>query len=128
MSSPEANKALLREHMRMMLEEGKWEQAIDTYVDENIIQHSPYLKDGAEAVKEGVGRKMFQENPGASYEIKQMFAEDDLVAMFGHFRLSPEDRGTAAFDMFRVRDGKLVEHWDVLQPIAEESENENSMF
>lgn len=127
MTTTEANKALVRDHIRTMLVEKKWEQAIDRYVDENIVQHSPYLRDGSQAVKEAVG-KIIEENPDASYEIKQMFAEDDLVAMFGHFRLSAEDRGMAAFDMFRVRDGKLVEHWDILQPIAEEAENENSMF
>lgn len=127
MSTVEANKALVREHMRMMVEERRWDVAIDTFIDEDIIQHNPEMRDGAAAVRESVGR-ILSENPDASYDIKYILAEDDLVALFGHFRLSPDDRGTAAFDMFRVRNGRIIEHWDILQPIAESAENDNSMF
>jgi predicted SnoaL-like aldol condensation-catalyzing enzyme len=41
---------------------------------------------------------------------------------------SPDDRGTAAADIFRLEDGKIVEHWDVLQPVPEESANDDTMF
>ena len=43
-------------------------------------------------------------------------------------KTAPEDRGTAAADIFRVEDGKVVKHWDVLQPVPEEAANDNTMF
>ncbi len=55
-------------------------------------------------------------------------AEGDLVVTHGLIKTSSEDRGTAAADIFRLEDGKIVEHWDVLQPVPETAENDNTMF
>lgn len=51
-----------------------------------------------------------------------------LVFIHNHIKLNPKDRGQAAVDIFRVRDGKIVEHWDVIQDIPEKAENPNTMF
>lgn len=50
--------------------------------------------------------------------------------MWAHslLKTSPEDSGTAAADFFELEDGKIVEHWDVLQPVPETSANDNTMF
>ena len=66
--------------------------------------------------------------PELSVEIKRMVAEGDLVVMHGVLKTSPEDRGTAAADIFRIENGKIVEHWDVLQPVPETAANDNTMF
>jgi predicted SnoaL-like aldol condensation-catalyzing enzyme len=63
--------------------------------------------------------------PQVSYDIKRTVAEGDLVALHSLLKTSPEDRGTAAADFFRLEDG---EHWDVLQPIPESATNEHPMF
>ena len=55
-------------------------------------------------------------------------AEGDLVATHGILKTSPEDRGTAAAAIFRIENGKIVEHWDVLQPVPETAANDNTMF
>ena len=48
--------------------------------------------------------------------------------MHSKFTTGPEDRGEAIIDIFRVADGKIVEHWDVIQPVPEHSANGNTMF
>ena len=123
----EANKALVRDYMTKLLVEKQVEQAVTQYADPNLIQHNPYIADGSAAVIGFLGN-MLEQNPGFRYDIKRMIAEDDLVAIHAHVTFAPEDPGMAAFDLFRVKDGKVVEHWDVLQPVPEQSANGNSMF
>ena len=121
------NKALVRDYMTMLFVDRQLDEAVARYADENIIQHNPNLPDGTAAVVDFLGGLM-GENPGFKYDIKRIIAEDDLVVVHAHVTMSPEDTGLAVFDMFRVADGKVVEHWDVLQPVPAESMNGNTMF
>jgi len=66
--------------------------------------------------------------PQVSVAIKRVIAEGDLVVTHGLINRAPEDRGIAAVDIFRLHDGKIVEHWDVLQPLPERAANDNTMF
>ena len=66
--------------------------------------------------------------PQLSLEIKRALAEGDMVVTHSLLKTSPEDRGTAAADFFRLEDGKVVEHWDVLQPVPESAANDHPMF
>jgi predicted SnoaL-like aldol condensation-catalyzing enzyme len=62
-------------------------------------------------------------------DIKRIIAEGDLVAVHCHLVLKAGQRGTAVMDMFRLDvDGKIVEHWDVLQEVPEKAANQNTMF
>jgi predicted SnoaL-like aldol condensation-catalyzing enzyme len=63
-----------------------------------------------------------------SLEIKRALAEGDLVVTHSLLKTSPQDRGTAAADIFRLEDGKVVEHWEVLQPVPESAANDHPMF
>jgi len=63
-----------------------------------------------------------------SLDIKRALADGDLVATHGLLKTTPEDRGTAAADFFRLEDGKIVEHWDVLQLVPESAANDHPMF
>lgn len=91
------------------------EEAVALYVGSKYIQHNPMAGDGpgpfVEFVKACTGQF-----PELSVEIKRALAEGDLVVTHSLIKTSPEDRGTAAADIFRLQDGKVVEHWDVLQP------------
>lgn len=84
--------------------------AIDTYFSEDYIQHSPTIKPGREVIKE-----MFSNMPpNYKYEMGMVIGDGDLVAVHGRLTgFSPKP--LIAVDIFRVEDGLIAEHWDVLQ-------------
>jgi predicted SnoaL-like aldol condensation-catalyzing enzyme len=101
--------------------------AVERYVGSQYIQHNPQAADGPEAFVQFV--KWFTgQFPDLKVEIKRAIAEGDLVVTHSLLKTSTDDRGTAAADIFRLEDGKVVEHWDVLQAVPEESANDNTMF
>jgi predicted SnoaL-like aldol condensation-catalyzing enzyme len=104
------------------------EDAVERYVGSEYIQHNPMAPDGTDAFIAFV-RGYVEQSPQLRVEIKRAIAEGDLVMTHGLLKTSPDDRGTAAADIFRVdENGKIVEHWDVLQPVPETSANDNTMF
>jgi predicted SnoaL-like aldol condensation-catalyzing enzyme len=123
----EANKNVVRSFYEQAFNDGDPEGAVQRYMGSRYIQHNPQAADGAEAFI-GFVNWYRGEHPQLHVEIKRMLAEGDLVATHSLITTSPEDRGTAVVDIFRVEDGKVVEHWDVLQPVPETAANENTMF
>lgn len=105
-------------------------EAASQYLGDTYIQHNPLAADGPE------GLKAFLEYAKANLpdyhtEFKRVLADGDFVMVHAHARANPDDpndRGSAVMDIFRVEDGKVVEHWDVAQPIPEKSNNDNGMF
>ena len=65
---------------------------------------------------------------GAVEKIKKAIAEKNLVVLHIHSTENDTDRGRAIIDIFRVENGKIIEHWDVIQNIPEQSKNINTMF
>jgi predicted SnoaL-like aldol condensation-catalyzing enzyme len=101
--------------------------AVAQYVGSEYIQHNPDTADGAAAFIENIDG-LIARSPQLSVEIKRVIAEGDLVVTHDLVKLAPEDRGLAGIDIFRLRDGKIVEHWDVRQPVPERAANDNTMF
>ncbi|WP_158847532.1 nuclear transport factor 2 family protein [Saccharothrix deserti] len=97
------------------------------YLAPEYHQHNPAIPSGSAGLRE-LFASFFQAFPGLIVERKRVISDGDLVAIHAHYRLNPEDRGQAVVDIFRVRDGKVVEHWDVLQDVPETSANDNTMF
>jgi predicted SnoaL-like aldol condensation-catalyzing enzyme len=121
----EANKRAVVEYYELAFNQHQPEEAVARYLGPEYIQHNPQAPDGPEAF---IG--FVNAFPQASVDIRTVIAEDDLVATHSLLRFSDEDeRGTVAVDIFRLDgDGKIVEHWDVLQPFPETSENDHPMF
>ncbi|WP_051023143.1 nuclear transport factor 2 family protein [Nocardia pneumoniae] len=97
------------------------------YLADNYVQHNPLIADGAEGLRARLDH--LKENfPALSVEVKRMIAEGDYVCAHVHAVRVPGQRGVAIMDIFRLADGKLTEHWDVLQDIPAEALNQNGMF
>jgi len=97
------------------------------YFGPHFIQHNPRSKDGVEGVR-ALFQDLKRQFPGVRADVKRAFADGDFVILHAHVKLQPEDLGLAIVDMFRVEHGKIVEHWDVRQPIPETAANANGMF
>ena len=123
MADLEQNKRTVVAYYELAFNEHKPEEAVERYVGSQYIQHNPQAPDGPEAFVAFVNAF-----PELSVDIRRVIAEGDLVVTHGVVKFSAEDRGTVAVDIFRLDDGKVVEHWDVLQPWPEESANPHPMF
>ncbi|MEN7537908.1 nuclear transport factor 2 family protein [Aurantiacibacter flavus] len=107
-------------------------KGFEAWVHPDYIQHDPNSPTGRDATIAVLADHMAA-NPEMTLEVKRVIygdkeADGTLVAVHYHFKRAPEERGLAVVDIYRVKDGYLVEHWDVLQPVPEEALNENTMF
>lgn len=102
-------------------------KAFETWVDPGYIQHNPMAASGRDAAI-GFLEPFFASNPNVHYEIKRIIADGNLVAVHAHGSFAPGDRGIAIVDILRVQGCKVMEHWDVVQPVPEKAANTNGMF
>jgi predicted SnoaL-like aldol condensation-catalyzing enzyme len=101
--------------------------AADRYLGTTYTQHNPGIPDGPEVFRQFIPQWL-STVPELSFDIRRVITEGDLVVLHYHMKNSPDDLGTAIVDIFRVEDGRVVEHWDVLQPVPAEAANSNTMF
>jgi predicted SnoaL-like aldol condensation-catalyzing enzyme len=126
-SQTEKNKKIAVAFLTMIFNEHKVEEAFQLYSVPDYKQHNPYAASGAKAAIDFLGPYLKQ-NPEARTEIIRVIAEGDLVAIHNNPKANAKDRGRAVVDIFRIANGKVVEHWDVVQDIPEKSANSNTMF
>lgn len=121
------NKRLAKECLDTIFNQHKPEQAVKQYIGASYRQHNPDAPDGPQGVIE-YATGYLKANPQVHIDFKRIIAEGDHVVVHSHLKPSPSDRGVAVVDIFRVENGKLVEHWDVMQPVPSQPANKNGMF
>ena len=94
---------------------------------DNYIQHSPYIEDGREALLR-LFEARYKKYPELSMSIKRTASEGDFVWLHLHVKHTPDDLGSANIHIFRMKEGKVAEHWGVGQAVPEKSKNNNTMF
>jgi predicted SnoaL-like aldol condensation-catalyzing enzyme len=127
MSALERNKQNVVAFYDLMFNQCRPREAIERFAAADYIQHNPLVMTGKQGFIDYFER-MAREYPGKSVEFKRVIAEGNYVVLHC-FQRWPGDKDYAGIDILRLtEDGKIVEHWDVLQPIPEHSTNPNGMF
>lgn len=101
-------------------------KAFEEYVVPGYIQHNPGIADGRDAAVAAL-QPMFSE-PGREFRVMRILVDGEMAVIHVHAIPEPGARGAAVFDMYRLEDGKIVEHWDAIQPIPDTSANAHPMF
>lgn len=123
----EINKKNAMAFYDLMFNQCKPRQAIEQYVGDVYIQHNPHVGDGKQAFIDYF-ELMAKDYPAKRVSFKRAIAEADLVVLHCHQQW-PHDLNYAGMDIFRFdANGKIVEHWDVLQEVPTESKNNNGLF
>lgn len=122
-ATEEANRRMIASMINLAWNGEQVALALNLYADQNYVQHNPYISDG---VKPLTDRANAGKLPQRCYDLKFVLAQNDLVWVYSE--VTETDGVNAVVDMFRVRDGKMVEHWDVSQAVPDDMPHENGMF
>ncbi len=123
----DVNKDVVTSFYKLAFNDHKPAAAVERYVGTSYIQHNPTAASGSLPFIDFVNGYVAK-YPHLKLDIKRVIAEGDLVVTHCHITTDEKDLGLATMDIFRLEEGKIVEHWDVVQPVPAKPANENGMF
>jgi predicted SnoaL-like aldol condensation-catalyzing enzyme len=127
-SVEEKNKELVTAFYELSINQKKPIESAGKYIGLPYTQHNPEVpKNGPEGFIQFI-EGMFKKHPALKAVIHRAVADDNFVALHVHLKRDENDSGIAVAEFFRVSNGKIVAHWDVMQPVPEKTANGNSMF
>ena len=106
---------------------GQVREAYSKFVASGFGHHNPFFEGSAEALMSGMEENARQ-NPNKVLEVKRAIAEGAFVAVHSHVRQKPDDLGAAVVHIFRFENGRIIELWDLGQPVPAQSPNQYGMF
>jgi predicted SnoaL-like aldol condensation-catalyzing enzyme len=106
---------------------GEVQEAYSKFVGSAFKHHNPFYEGSAQSLLTGMEENARQ-NPAMTFEVKRAIAEDDFVVVHSHVCQTPLDSGAVVVHIFRFENERIVELWDVGQPIPDESANQYGMF
>jgi predicted SnoaL-like aldol condensation-catalyzing enzyme len=125
-ATEEGNKKIVIAFYNKALNDKDPDEALK-YIGQTYKQHNPTAENGRDGLRKFI-LWIKSDHPDSHSEIKQVFADGNFVILNVHMVRFPPERGLAIAEIFRLEDGKIVEHWDRIQAIPESSKNDNGMF
>lgn len=125
-NSTEKNRKIMEDFADIFYREKNVAKAFEKYVSEDYIQHNPNIEDGPDAAVKALTPKF--SSPFSIFDIKLILVDGNMAIIHLHGRMDQKSRGAAVADIYRLENGKIVEHWDVFQPIPENTINPHPMF
>ncbi len=110
-----------------MASTGKADEAYSKFVGDEFKHHNPYFEGSAEALHAAMKENAIQ-NPRKAIDVKRVIAEGEFVMVHFLVKHKPDELGAAVMQIFRFENGKIVEMWDLGQPVPEETPNQHGMF
>jgi len=125
-TAPVDNRAIITDFARLFYTERKVAQAFEAYVVPDYIQHNPGIADGRDAAVAALATTFG--DPAKRFIIEQILVDGDMAVIHVHAIPQLGSRGATVYDMYRMKNGKIVEHWDAIQLVPETSVNPHPMF
>jgi predicted SnoaL-like aldol condensation-catalyzing enzyme len=128
MAHARSPKEIVLEFYKLALEKFDPKTAFETYATPDFVEHSADIAGGTRQAAIAFLEGLIQRFPAPKWQVVRSAAEGDLVFLHVNVTPGPGERGVAIVEIFRVQKSKIVEHWDVIQPVPEKPVNANSMF
>ncbi len=110
-----------------LVSSGKTQEAYEKYIHPDFRHHNPNFQGDAQSLKKGMkeNAEMF---PKKKFVVQRVLEDKDLVAVHSRIQLKPDLSEIAVIHIFRIKDDRIIELWDVGQQVPKESPNKNGMF
>lgn len=124
----QSSKELVSAYMSEVWVKRNIDKVDDFISSKEFIQHNPHLDNGIDALKGFLPHLFNNMMPEGTWEVKRVIADDNMVVVHSLAKSTPDALGMAVVDIFRVNEGKIVEHWDVTTDVPEKTVSGNPII